>query len=140
MQRKYLFMLTALGEGGIGLALLLSPALPLALLLGAEASLPETDFYGRIAGAALLAFGIACCMARCEHGGRAQQGLLQGSLVYDVAASATLAHSSVWAHETGIALWPAVALHITLAVWCIVCMLQTNGYSTDKTASGEKQA
>jgi hypothetical protein len=76
----------------------------------------------RLAGAALLAIGIACWLARNDHGRAAQIGLLAGVLIYDVAAAALLAYAGLVLHMVGLALWPAVVLHAALAFWCIVCL------------------
>jgi hypothetical protein len=51
----------------------------------------EAMFIGRIAGAALLAIGVASWMARTDTLNNAQLGLITGILVYDTAASILLA-------------------------------------------------
>jgi len=61
---QYLMIVTAVGEGGAGLVLLVLPAVPVALLFGVDQASPETSFVGRIAGAALLALGVACWPGR----------------------------------------------------------------------------
>ena len=93
MHRTYLLIVTALGEAGTGLLALVSPAVLLALLLGVDQASPETNFVGRIAGAALLALGVACWLGRDDHGRPAQQGLLLGVLIYDLAAAGILDNS-----------------------------------------------
>jgi hypothetical protein len=122
MQRKHLLIVTALTEAGTGLVLLVWPPVLFALLLGAERPSPEANFLARIAGAALLAIGVACWLARNDHGGPAQLGLLTGVLIYDVAAAALLAYAGLVLSMVGIALWPAVVLHAALAVWCATCL------------------
>jgi hypothetical protein len=122
MNRAYLLIVTAFGEVGTGLLLLVLPSVPLALLLGVEGAAPETLFVARIAGAALLAIGIACWLARHDHGRLAQLGLLAGVLIYDVAAAALLAYAGFVLRMVGLALWPAAVLHAALAFWCIVCL------------------
>jgi hypothetical protein len=117
MHRNYLLIVTALGEGGIGLLLLVWPPLPMALLLGVEQGSPEVFFFARIAGAALLALSIACWAARNEYDRPAQRYLLLGVLFYDVAATGILTYSGVVMSPAGIALWPAVGLHAALAFW-----------------------
>ncbi len=122
MARKYLLIVTALGEAGTGLLLLFLPAVLLVLLLGVKQAAPEALVAARIAGAALLAIGIACWLARNDHGSPAQQGMLAGVLIYDVGAAGVLAYAGLILGMVGLALWPAVVLHVVLAVWCVVCL------------------
>jgi hypothetical protein len=122
MHRTNLLIVTALTEAGTGLLLLVWPPVLLALLLGVTQASPETTCCTRIAGAALLAIGVACWIGRSDLQGSAQRGLLTGVLLYDVAAAVILAYTGLFVNLVGIALWPAVALHGTLAVWCAMCM------------------
>jgi hypothetical protein len=122
VQRKYLLIVTAFGEVGTGLLSLFLPAVLLALLLGASPAAPEAVFVGRIAGAALLAIGVACWLARNDHSSPAHLGLLTAVLIYDVAAAALLTYAGLVLSMVGIALWPAVVLHTALTVWCVVCL------------------
>jgi hypothetical protein len=120
--RADFLIVTAFSEGGTGILLLLYPALPLTLLLGVEEAVSGTLIVTRFAGAALLAIGVACWLARNDEGGPALLGLLAGVLVYDVAAAILLAYAGVVLRMVGLALWPAVALHAALACWCIFCL------------------
>jgi hypothetical protein len=122
MRRTHLLILTAVGEAGIGLLLLISPALLQALILGVDQVSPESTCFGRIAGAALLAFGVACWAGRSDPDRRRQRILLLGVLIYDLGATAILAHAGWFMGLAGNALWPAVGLHAALAVWCVVCL------------------
>jgi hypothetical protein len=122
MLRRYFLIVTALSEGGTGLVLLLLPSVPLALLLGVGQAAPEATIVARIAGAALLAIGVACWLARGDKEGTAQLGLLIGVLIYDGAAAAVLVYAGFVLSMVGIALSPAVVLHAALAVWCVVCL------------------
>src|SRR5262245_7638340 len=121
MQRAYLLIATAIIEAGTGLLLLVLPSAPIAMLLGIGSAAPETLLVGRVAGAALLALGIACWPAQGDRKGPAQFGLLIGILIYDVTAAGLLTYAGLALGMTGIALWPAVALHTALAVWCALC-------------------
>jgi Kef-type K+ transport system membrane component KefB len=121
--RRYLLIATAIGEAGTGLALLFVPALVFALLLGVSSAGPEALFVGRIAGAALLAIGVACWFGRNDERSPAQVGLVRGVLIYDLLAAGLLAYAGLLLDMTGIALWPAVALHTALAAWCIISLL-----------------
>ena len=122
MHRAHLLIVTAVAEGGTGLLLLVLPSVPLALLLGVEQPSPEAFVIARVAGAALLAIGVACWLARNDKRTSALLGLLIGVLIYDVAAAALLAYAGLVLSLAGIALWPAVVLHLALAVWCGVCL------------------
>jgi hypothetical protein len=122
MHRTWLLIVTALIEVGTGLFLLFLPAILLALLLGVSLATPEAIFIARVAGAALLALGAACLMARSDQPGPAQTGLLTGVLIYDASAAALLAYAGLGQSMAGIALWPAVVLHTALAVWCAFCL------------------
>ena len=122
MYRRYLLIATALGEGGIGLLLLAWPPIPTALLFGVNQPSLEAAVVARIAGAALLAFGVACWAGHKDHDRPAQRGLLLAVLIYDVAAMAILGYAGWFVSLAGIALWPAVVLHAALAGWCIVCV------------------
>jgi hypothetical protein len=73
----------------------------------------------RIAGAALLAIGLACWLARDDGRSRSALGLIAALLLYNVAATIVLIHAGLGLKLSGIALWPAVVAHIALAIWCI---------------------
>jgi hypothetical protein len=122
MNRTHLLLVTALGEGGTGLLLLVSPPIPQALLLGTDQASPEATFFARIAGAALLAIGVGCWLGRSDSLGPSRRGLIAGALVYDAVVAALLAYAGLVLNLIGIALWPAVVLHAALAVWCVVCL------------------
>jgi hypothetical protein len=120
--RKLLLLMTAFVEAATGLCLLFLPAVLFAVLLGLEHASVDAILVGRIAGAALLAIGIASWTARTDTFTPAQLGLLTGILVYDAAASMLLAYAGAVLKMTGVLLWPAVALHAILAVWCLSCL------------------
>ncbi len=117
-----LFMATALGEGGMGLLLLAWPPTLITLLLGVEQPSPEAAFLARIAGAALVALGLACWLGRNDPDRPAQKGLLVGVLTYDLAAAGILACTGWFSSLAGILLWPAVGFHVGLSGWCAVCL------------------
>ena len=115
---RSLFTATVLLEVGAGLALLGSPGFTTWLLLGVRTPSPEVIVVGRVAGAALLAIGVACWFARDDRGSRAQPGLLWALLVYNVGACAVLAFAGSTLSAVGVALWPGVGIHAVMAVWC----------------------
>jgi hypothetical protein len=119
---RKLLIVTALVETPIGLMLLLSPPLVARLLLGASLDPPAALIVGRIAGAALLSLGGACWLARDDGPSRAGLGLVAAMLLYNCAAGAVLANAAARVRLVGVLMWPAVALHALLAVWCVACL------------------
>lgn len=119
---KYLLILTALFESATGLALLLAPAWVASLLFGVGLEAPIAWVVARIAGAALLALGLACWLSRDDGRSRSLIGLIAALLLYNVAATAVLVHAGLGLSLAGIALWPAVATHVALAFWCMVSL------------------
>jgi len=118
---KPFLKLTAIIEAATGLALIAVPGIVVRLLLGAEisgASIP----LGRVAGAALLALGVACWLARGDTQSRATRGLVVAMLMYNLVATAVLAFAGIGLGLHGVALWPAVVLHAAMAVWCVACL------------------
>jgi hypothetical protein len=119
---RNLLVVTALAEAGVGLTLLLSPPFVARLLLGVSLDAPAALIVGRIAGAALLSLGAACWLARDDGPSRARRGLIAAMLLYNSAAAGVLANAGVGVGLVGVLMWPAVALHAVLAVWCIACL------------------
>ena len=119
---KSLLIVTAVAEAGTGLALLALPSLVVSLLLGGSLDTPATLVVARMAGAALLALGSACWLARNDGKSRGAIGLVTAMTLYNVAGSAILAYAGIGAGLTGIGLWPAVLLHAALAAWCVACL------------------
>jgi thiol:disulfide interchange protein len=115
---KPLLILTALIEAATGLALLVVPVFVVKLLLGAEISGAAIPL-GRVAGIALLALGVACWLAGNDSKNRAAKGLVVAMLVYNFGVAIILAVAAIQSHLVGIALWPAVILHVAMGVWNI---------------------
>ena len=124
MTKRFL-TLTAILEGATGLALIAVPDIVVRLLLGAEisgASIP----LGRVAGAALLALGVACWLARDDTQNHAARGLVVAMLTYNLVATAVLAFAGIGLQLHGIVLWPAVVLHAAMGVWCGACLRRSS--------------
>jgi len=115
---RNLLIATALIELGAGLALLCVPGTAVQLLAGVSLDNLAATSLIRVAGAALIALGGACWMVGDETKTRAAKGLLAAMMFYNVATAAILAHAGIGLHLQGILLWPGVALHTTMAVWC----------------------
>jgi hypothetical protein len=119
---KSLYTVTAAIELGAGLALLCFPSATVVLLLGSGLDTSAAGILGRVAGAALLALGVACWLARDDTQSRAARGLVVAMLMYNIAATAVLAFAGIGLRLHGAALWPAVVLHAAMAVWCVACL------------------
>jgi len=123
-----LLTITAVLEAGTGLALVLAPSVVASVLLGAALETPAATTVARVAGAALLAVGLAGWLARND--GRA---LVAALLLYNIAAVVVLTHAGLGLHLSGIGLWPAVGLHTVLAVWCAACLSRPRTNCTTQT-------
>ena len=119
---KALLIVTAGLEAATGLALSLSPALPVSLLLGASLDTPGGLVVARVAGAALLSLGVACWLVRDDRQNCAARGIVAALLLYNIATVAVLTHARLGLGLSGVGLWPAVGLHLALAVWCVACL------------------
>ena len=123
---RLFLIVTALVETAAGICLLFLPAVVFAALLGSADATREAIFVGRLTGAALFAIGVASWMARTDMRSSAQLGLLTGIFIYNVAASTLLGLAGALLKMVGVLLWPAVALHAVLAVWCFICLRRAN--------------
>jgi hypothetical protein len=119
VKTRLLLIVSAVLEVGIGLALLVSPALAVPILIGAPFETTADSIVGRVGGAALLALGAACWLARNDERAPAATGLIVSMLLYNVAAAVVLAYAGVGLRLFGIGLWPAFVLHVVMAVWCL---------------------
>jgi len=119
---KMLQITSAMIELGAGLALLSYPSVAVALLVGAPLEGPAGLTAARVCGAALLTLAVACWLARGDTQSRAANGLVAAMLFYDVAVAAILAFAAIGNGLYGVALWPAVALHTAMSVWCVACL------------------
>jgi hypothetical protein len=119
MNTRALLIVTALVELGAGAALLAVPSLVAEFLLGERLNSPQALVVARVAAFALISLAVACWLARNrEH--RAQNGLIAGMLIYNLAVPILLIHGWMAAGLDGLGLLPACFLHTLLAAWCIV--------------------
>ena len=121
---KRLLILSAVIEAGTGLALLATPSLFAQLLLGATLDAPAALTVARVAGAGLLALGIACWLAAHDTQSCAARGVVSAMGVYNLGAVLILGAAGVQSSPVGIALWPAVVLHVGMGFWCIASLLR----------------
>ena len=96
---KHLLTLTAVIEVGAGVALVALPSLLVTLLLGSALDTPAAVTVGRVAGAALLALGVACWLARHDGRSRAATGLVAAMLLYNLAAVSILASAGIGSQD-----------------------------------------
>jgi hypothetical protein len=121
-----LLKLTGIIETVTGLGLVAMPSVVVRLLLGSPLDTSAAVMLGRVAGAALLALGVACWIARDDTQSRATRGLVVAMLVYNIPATAVLAVAGIGLGLHGVVLWPAVVLHAAMGVWCIACLRRSS--------------
>lgn len=114
---------TAVIELGAGLALLSCPSATAMILVGAPLEASATLTVARVAGAALLALGVACWLASGDAQSRAARGLVAAMVLYNLGVAVILGAAGIRSQPAGIALWPAVVLHAAMNVWCIVSLI-----------------
>jgi hypothetical protein len=119
---KILLIITAVLEVATGLIMMAAPSLPGESLTGLPIDTASGLIVARIAGAALLAIGAACWLARDEGHSRAGRALIAGLLVYNVGVVAVLAFAGMHSGVNGTALWPGAGLHMGLAAFCILAL------------------
>ena len=135
MVARRLLIVTALVEMPISLLLLFSPALLVPLLLGASLDAPAALVVARLAGAALFSLSGACWLARDDGSSRARRALIAAMLLYNSVAAAVLASAGAGVRLVGVLMWPAVALHAVLAVWCTACLHGGSANTTGRVRS-----
>lgn len=136
-----LLLTTAVVELGAGVAVAVLPSACVSLLLGSSLETPTGITLTRIIGAALFTLGMACLLACRDHLSRAAIGLVVAVLFYNVAISAALVAARIEFGLQGPALWPGAILHLSLAIWCVVCLRKKPEPDlADKTRLGENAA
>jgi hypothetical protein len=132
---KNLQIVTAVIELGAGLALMGFPSAAVVFLLGSPLDTAAAVTLGRVAGAALLALGVACWLARGDTQSQAARGLIAAMVVYNFAAVALFVFAGLGLGLCGVALWPAAVLHMMMAVWCIACLRRKPPAKTIETSA-----
>ena len=117
---RLLLIVAAVMEAGSGLLLLLIPTPTITTLLGVPLGTPSGLVAARIAGAALLALGIASWQVRKGESGNPRLGVVHASLVYFFAATAVFVHAGIRMQLQSEFLWPAIVIHLALGSWCLV--------------------
>ena len=119
---RTLLIVTALLEAAGGFALAASPSLLIPLLIGSPLDIRSGSVVGRLAGVAVLTLGLVCWLARNDQQSRVTAGPVAAMLFYNVAVATVLVYARLGLDLSGIGLWPTVALHAALALWCIECL------------------
>jgi hypothetical protein len=125
MTMKTLLTATAVIEAGAGLALLGVPSITASLLLGAPLETSAATTLARVGGAAILALATVCWLTRDAHS-LTSRGLAVAMLFYNVAVAVVLAFAGFGRGLHGMLLWPAVAFHLAMGVWCIVALFRND--------------
>src|SRR5882672_367438 len=123
MMRR-LLIVTALLELGAGAALLALPSRTVLLLLGEPLDAPAAVAVGRVGGSALLALAVACWLASYDAQSCAARGVVSAMVLYNLGATLVLGLAGTRLQPVGIGLWPAVALHAAMTVWCVAALLR----------------
>jgi len=121
-QLRTLLIVTAVVEAAAGIALAASPSLVASLLVGSHLDTLTGMLVGRLAGIALLTLGLACWLARNNQQNRVGAGPVAAMLFYNIAVGALLAYARLGLGLSAIGLWPVVALHAILALWCLASL------------------
>jgi hypothetical protein len=119
-----LLKLTAIIEAATGFGLIVIPSFVVRLLLGSPLDTSAAVTLGRVAGAALLALGVACWLAQYDAQSRAARGLVSAIVLYNLGAVVILGAAGIRSQPVGIALWPAVILHAVMTIWCVTSLLR----------------
>ena len=119
---RTLLIVTAVLEAATGLALVASPSLVASLLLGSPLDTRPGSVIGRVAGVALLTLGLVCWLARNGQQSRVTAEPIAAMLFYNIAAATLLAYARLGLGLSGLGLWPAVALHVAMALGCMGCL------------------
>jgi hypothetical protein len=108
-----------------GMAFALFPSALFLLLLGVP--LDASGSYAfRMFGGAIFAIGIACWLAREDSASATVRGLVTATALYDFVFVILLLAARLVGGLSGIALWPTVALHLGLAIYCLFCLRQSS--------------
>lgn len=115
MPHAWLLTVAAFVEAVTGIALLVMPNEAAQLLL--DQGLSDAGVaVARLTGIALLALGVTAWVGRFEPG---KSAALTAMLVYNILAAIYLAYLCLFPTLTGKLLWPAVLLHLVLAIMFI---------------------
>jgi hypothetical protein len=120
---RRLLVATAVIEGAAGVALLIWPSATVGALVGPTVVLSSAALtLLRLGGAVLLAVGAGAGLASRRPESRAARGVVWGMTLYNLGAAGGLCVPKLALSQGGALLWPAVALHAAMGVWCVICL------------------
>jgi hypothetical protein len=119
---KHLLVVSALLEAATGIGLFLSPSLIVNILLGADLGTAGAVTIARVAGASLVALGLACWRASHDTPSHAARGVVVAMLLYNGATVAVLLHAVIGLGLLTAGTWLAAGLHAAMAVWCVAVL------------------
>jgi hypothetical protein len=124
---RRLLIVTSFLEGATGLVLIAKPSSVVSVLFGQPLSDPIGIIMTRVAGVALVSLAIACWFSSKN---KDAYGLIIALLFYNLASGVLLAFARLHEGLNGMALWPAVATHITMAAWCTILLSTANPHKS----------
>ncbi len=124
MTNRGLLSVTGVVESVTGVLLLAIPAIMVQLLLGDASLNPGGVVACRIAGAALVALGIACWRGEAGGARGADRGLVGAILFYNIAVICVLIAGWIASGIAGIGFWPVILTHAVLGSWCLVALVR----------------
>jgi len=122
--KTFVLKLAAVAEILTGLIAVVSPSVAVKLLFDAQVLGAGTNIC-RVLGISLIGLSVACW-----PGNSATERDLYGMLSYSTLTALYLAYVGISGRETGVLLWPAVAVHIVLSV------LLLNAWRQGRTTRG----
>lgn len=120
---KPLLTFTALLEGLTGIALMLVPATAVSIVVGKALLEPGQIALARVAGLGLMALATGCWVFRSGPWARR---IVRVMLGYNLLATALLLYLVLVVQSNAQGLWPAVAIHIVLMLWCMNALRKSN--------------
>lgn len=124
MINRGLLSVTGVVEAGTGTLLLAVPATVVQLLLGDASLNPGGVVACRIAGAALIALGIACWRGEVGGARGADRGLIGAILFYNIAVICVLIAAWRASGIAGIGFWAVIIAHAVLGGWCVNALVR----------------
>jgi hypothetical protein len=119
---KNLLTVTAVIEAGAGLLLVALPSLATTLLFGPSLVTPAGAV--RVAGAVLLAVGVACWLVRNDGQSRLARALVGAMVFYNGAVLTVFVYLGLGLGLSSDGLWPAALIHAVMAAWCVRSLLR----------------
>jgi hypothetical protein len=112
-----LLVASSLLELMAGTAMLCAPRQAVFQLTGVSLEEAAISTMTRFAGAGLFALGIACWLSCKEVPGPAP--MIPAMAIYNLAAVGILVWTALGEGLNGVLLWPGVAIHSLMFVWCV---------------------